>query len=239
MKKIVLIDDNGDGSRQRYGGSLVDDGVYQDILINIDKINAESNMDFLQSAACILMHKTLRDYYDGQFHEDSQKVKNIIRFKYPEIGSNIPLVLFSDGDDLYDIGDYNPKSPNIIHSLSKKAFYNRLDDFVNYYRNTEKIELRILAYGKDFSTILAERLSTSLFTRLVGFDENDILPAVKIHCDEMRQFVELSQPGIGKSYNEILTRIQLFPTTVCEFKNQINNILENFQDYGKNYYCWK
>ena len=55
----------------------------------------------------------------------------------------------------------------------------------------------------------------------------------------MRQIVEIAQPKIGKGYEYIINGLQLSPITVGEFKNRINIIIDNYQDYGKNYYTWK
>ena len=239
MKKIVLIDDNSDGSRHKYGADFVDEGLYKDFLVNIDKINEDSNFEFLDTSVCVLMHKTLRDYIDGEFREDSQKVKEIITKKYPLIGKSIPLVLFSDGDTS-DIGDYDQeKNPYEIYSLNKGIFYSRLNDFIQKYIQTKNIDLRILAYGINFETYLVERYASIVFSKLVNIDENLPLSPNLIHCEEMQQLVNISQPKIGKNYNEILVGIQFNNMSVREFKKRINNILDNFQDYGKNNYYWE
>ena len=132
MNKIYLIDDNVDGNRQKYGGGFVDDGMCQDVLTAIDKLSPSDDLSFVNNASCVLLHKSLEDYVDGQFHDDSHKVVSILR-QIPELGKDIPLVWFSDGDTL-DIGDYRG---NTIYSLSKRVFYGRLEPFVIHYQKTD------------------------------------------------------------------------------------------------------
>lgn len=238
MKKIYLIDDNLDGNRNKYGSTFVDDGKYADILCAIDKISLADDLEFLNTAACVLLHKTLNDYFDGKFHEDSQKVATFIG-QMPNIGNRIPLVIFSDGFTS-DIGDYDiDRNPNEIYSLSKRALYSRLESFVIHYRDTIEIDLRILAFGEDFATELIEKAAVDVFSRLQDFADTETLDATKIACPKFRQIIDMSQPAIGKNYIEIINDLQLNPISIFEFKNRLNNILENFQDYGKNYSVWK
>ena len=234
MKKIYLIDDNVDGNRQKYGGGFVDGGVYSNVMVSIDKLSPADDITFLEDASCILLHKSLEDFFEGKFHDDSHKVTALIR-NLSGVGDSIPLVLFSDGDT-NDLGDYRGQT---IFSLSKRAFYGRLESFVLHFQKTNEVELRILAYGQNYTAYLANRAATSLFVRLQDIQDDDKLPAPKVHCDEMEQIVSLSQPSIGKSYKEIIIDLTMKPMTVKDFKNRINIILENIQDYGKNYYTWK
>ena len=237
MGKIYLIDDNIDGNRSKYGGAFVDEGKYNDVLCAINKLSENDDLSFVvNDSVCVLMHKTFNDFYNGSYHDDSQKVAAKIN-DMPEMGISIPFVTFSDGDSS-NIGTYEDNTPNRVYNLNKRAFYNRLDSFISYYITTSKIDLRILAYGKDFKKVLVEKAATVLFSRIQEFKEDEMVPTI-VHCHEMRQIVDLSQPKIGKSYEDIINELQLNPITIREFKNRINNILDNFQDYGQNYYIWK
>ena len=240
MKKIVLIDDNIDGNQLKYGGAFVEEGRYADVLCYVSRLSATDDLSFVNNAACVLMHKTFDDFFDGQFHDDSHKVATLI-LQMPNMGSTVPFVLFSDGDTA-DMGDYSPESPNMIYSLSKRAFYGRLETFVTHYKESGLIDLRLLAYGRNFETVMIEQAAKSLFSSLQEYENDDVLPLGRIHPDQQRQMgliVDMSQPKIGKSYEEIINDLQLNPITVGDFKARINRIIENFQDYGKNYYTWK
>lgn len=234
IKKIFLIDDNVDGNRQKYGGGFVDDGLYKNSLVVIDKLSPDNDISFIENASCILLHKSLEDFFDGSFHDDSHKVAMQIR-KQPQVGNSLPLVLFSDGDT-NDLGDLRGQT---IFSLSKRAFYGRLESFVQHFQNEHEVELKLLAYGQNYIAYLANRIATALFVRLQDLQDFEKLPAPRIHCDEMRQLVSWSQPLIGKTYIEIIRDLTLNPISVREFKNRINNIIESIQDYGKNIYTWK
>lgn len=234
MKKIFLIDDNEDGNRLKYGAGYVDEGVYQDVLKSIDKLSPKDSLDFINDSACILLHKSFNDFFNGVYHDGSQKVKTSI-MNHPLVGRTIPVVLFSDGDT-NDLGDYRE---NAILSLSKRAFYRRLEDFVLHYQDTHEIDLKILAYGPNYISYLVNRYATLLFSKIQDLQNNEKLPATKVHCEEMAQIVALSQPSIGKIYKDIILDLVTNPITVQEFKNRINNILESIQDYGKNITTWK
>lgn len=234
MKKIYLIDDNVDGNRQKYGSGFVDDGLYQDVMVVIDKLSPNNDISFLENASCILLHKSLEDFYNGKFHDDSHKVAMLIR-NLPQVGNSIPLALFSDGDT-NDLGDLRGQT---IFSLSKRAFYGRLESFVLHFQKEHEVELRLLAYGQNYIGHLANRAATTLFVHLQDLQNCDNLPASRVHCEEMAQLVSLSQPSLGKTYKEIILDLTMNPITVGEFKNRVNNILESIQDYGKNIFTWK
>ena len=237
MKKIFLIDDNIDGNQQKYGGSFVEEGKYADVMRYISRLSPTDDLGFVNDAACILMHKTLDDFYDGVFHDDSHKVAELIG-QTEGMGDSIPFVLFSDGDTA-DMGVYRQENPNMIYSLSKRAFYSRLENFVVHYKEKGEIELRILAFGRDYEKVMLEKAASAVFARIQDTENDELVPVTKIHCQEMRQIVEMAQPKIGKSYEDIINGLQLSPITVGVFKNRINIIIDNYQDYGKNYYTWK
>ena len=237
MKRIYLIDDNIDGNQQKYGSSFVEEGKYADVMNYISRLSATDDLGFVNDAACILMHKTLDDFYDGVFHDDSHKVAGLIR-QSDGVGDTIPLVLFSDGDTA-DMGEYRQENPNMIYSLSKRAFYSRLENFIMHYKTKGQIELKILAYGRDYEKVIIEKAATAVFASLQNIGNDELVPVAKIHGQDMRQIVEMAQPKIGKSYEDIINGLQLSPITIGEFKNRINIIIDNYQDYGKNYYTWK
>lgn len=237
MKKIFLVDDNLDGNRSKYGGAFVDEGKYVDLLCSITRISVADDLSFISDAACVLLHETLNDYYDGKFHDDSQKVAAKIG-QFPGLGDTIPFVKFSD-NYTSDLCDFDSNTPNQLYCLSKRVFYHRLESFVVHYRDAGEIDLRILAYGEEFVKIMVEKAATTVLGLLHDIDDKAILDATTIVCPEMKQIVELSQPALGKNYIEIINDIQMNEISVGVFKNRINNILDNFQDYGKNYYSWK
>ena len=99
MKKIYLIDDNTDGTRNKYGGSFVDDGCYGDILQVIRIISTNTGVELINEAACVLIHRSCKDF---------ARINDML-----EMGTTIPYVIFSDGDSS-DMGDYRPESPMVV-----------------------------------------------------------------------------------------------------------------------------
>lgn len=240
MKKLYLIDDNLDGNRLKYGGGFVDDGKYPDVLCTISKLSKDSNLDFIKEAECVMMHETLCDYYDGEYHDESHAAANRIKL-FPEIyNEQIPFVVYSDGiktGNTFGKELYNGRITKV--SLNKRTFYSRLEPFVANYVNNKTIDLRILVYGKHFETILIDKAATAMFSKLQEFKDTDYLDAGVLNCDEMRQIVEFSQPVLGKNFTTIIADLLKNPITVGEYKNKINNILDSFNDYGKNTYTWQ
>ena len=235
MKKIYLIDDNVDGNRRKYGAGFVDEGAYHDVIVAIEKLSPKDDLSFLKNASCILLHKSFEDFIDGKFHDDSHIVAKLI-IQMPWVGNNIPLVLFSDGDT-NDLGVFKDQT---IYSLKKRAFYSRLESFILHYKEANEIDLKILAYdGDNYIKYLANRFVTSLFVSLQDLSNDELLLAQKVHNEYFEQLVSLSQPSLGKTYREIIVDLTLNPITVGDFRYRINRILENIQDYGKNYFTWK
>ena len=97
-----------------------------------------------------------------------------------------------------------------------------------------------MAYdGDNYIKYLANRFVTSLFVSLQDLSNDELLLAQKVHNEYFEQLVSLSQPSLGKTYREIIVDLTLNPITVGDFRYRINRILENIQDYGKNYFTWK
>lgn len=237
MERIYLIDDNLDGNREKYGATFVEEGKYSDVFLSIEKISVADDLEFVNHAACILIHGTLSDYFDGYYHEDSQKVVQKIR-GVNGIGESIPFVVFSDGFTS-ERGEYSMSAPHVIYRLNKRAFYSRLEPFVVNYQRTGTIELSILAYGENYVKDIVEDSVNAVFLRLQDYNNDDTLNVTKIACSAMQQIIEMSQPKIGFSYIDLINHLQDTPVTVGAFKNKLNNILDSFHDYGKNYYIWK
>ena len=166
---IYLIDDNHNNQRQnQYKIDFVENETFQGILTSVERIEKReraddiSHLEFLKDAKCILLHVSTADWDENEgFLEESttnvEKIKTIIS----DYGCYVPLVLFSN--KMNETADYNPqKEPDFIREIKKNIFYKNLYDFVENYKNTGKIELRILAWGKNFKAIEVSRLADEL-----------------------------------------------------------------------------
>jgi hypothetical protein len=203
-------------------------------------MNGKSDLTMLSDAACIMMHATLEDYIDGKFDEHSHAAqKNIEQYaQYHEI----PYVCFSG--EHAQIGTFDGCAINLL-SVKKSAFYARLKDFIEKYRTESVIELKILAYGKDYSrNVISEQLIKPLFHRLRVKNPSDrvelldIEPADYTERDYLKEIVELAQPALGIGYEDLKKSI-IEGMTIAEFTKRINNIKKSIIRYGRNTYTWE
>ena len=238
MNKIYLIEDNLDGNRAKYGAGKIDEGYYNDILEIKDKLSKDSDLSFLEDAACVLLHRSYEDFIDGSYHDDSHFVANYIQKMIPALGTTVPFVIFSDGDQS-EHGEMREDHPNMIYSLGKKAFYDRLVDFLDNYKKVQVIDLKILAYGANYQTKIVEDGITEVLNLLRDLAPDETVPPLKVNTKALKSVVEKSLPAIGVTYDELIIGLKFNPLKVSEFKNRLNTILNDFIEYGKNYFTWK
>jgi hypothetical protein len=241
---IYLIDDNKNNQRERLGKSFVDEDFFKGYLTSIEKLEKQARADdvshlaFLKGAKCILLHATTEDYDKEKesFLEGSRINAINIKELISQEGDLIPLVVFSNGmDELV----YSPdKTPNYISAINKNIFYERLWDFVEHYKNSGEIELRILAWGKNFRAKEVSKLATDLLDFLAFTNGNEILKIAYSSEDQLifKAFFEQSFPN---NWQDILNDLENNPITISEFRNKINVITESFLKYGKNICTWK
>jgi hypothetical protein len=242
---IYLIDDNQNNQREHLGISFVEEGVFKDCLVSIEKLekrasaNDMSHLEFLKDARCILLHASTEDYdsekdtFLSGSHTNVRKVKEDIA----DFGDKIPLVLFSNGTTETV---YSPdKNPNFISGMNKNTFYTNLRDFVEYYKNTGGIEFRILVWGKNFRTKEVSGLASILLETIAFQNETDIFEIAQLSDKQhvFKSFMEMSLPAAN--FADVLNDLEKNPISICEFRNKINLIIESFLEHGKNIYPWK
>lgn len=238
MRPILLIDDNLNMQRQLYGASFVDDEIYEHTLHHIERVNKDFEVSILDAYGCVMIHDSLKDYIDGSFNENSQIAKDII-IEYLE-ERHIPYVLFSDGHQ--STGAYD--SSNNLVSLKKSDFYSRLRSFLNCYMNESVLQFHILAYGVNYRRTLITKYAKVLFQKFDTKNSDDIIALSDVmpsNGDEehyLEEIINLSQPAIGRDYDDILDYIEDNEVCVRDFKLKINKILISISKYGKNTYTW-
>lgn len=241
---IYLIDDNAGNQREIYGAGFIDEGVFADYITHIERLGKDFDPSLvLKDTDVILMHDTLQDFIDGKFVEGSQsaktKIEDFVKAK------NIPLVNFSDGHD--GPGEFD--TDGNINNLKKSLFYSRLYDFLEDLRSSGIPQIKILAYGKNYRKILLEREIKNLYVKLSGktTDETlslgDIIPTSRDESvkepNYLKHIVEMSQPALGMTYENILDYIEDEEITVGDFKHKLDSIFKSVSKYGKNTYTWK
>lgn len=222
---------------------LFDDSTYRgidpldftDCLCVIDRISTEqlARMEpALQSASCIMIHKSYRDA-GGQ----SANVLDRICDEITDYGDRIPLVLFSDGDVAN-----RPvvEGPSFISSLKKSEFYLRLPAFLENYRSTDLISMDLLASGDSPSVQTAISLGRSILTspalRFLSDDSNvdlSVLPNT-----EIIRFLNFASPAIGIT-PEDLERFASSGLKAGRLKQNIRKIITSFSEYGQNLHHWE
>lgn len=235
MKKIYLIDDNSKNQRELYGASFVDDDKYKDVLFHIEKINAQSDLSFIDNALCVMMHESLEDFIDGEFRKDSHKAKECLEEII--LDRSIPYVLFSDGHAM--TAEWREETPDIVYSIKKSEFYKHLEHFIINYIDSGNIDMRIIAYGKDIIKHLISKWYQSIIVSIANKGDHDMLEIGMFNNKDLRMIVENSLPEIGLSFNDLMSKIEDGDVTIGQFRYNLNNIISNFKKYGKNISSWK
>ena len=220
MKKIILIDDNQSNLRERYSASFIDNGEYDDLLVHKEKLNDNSDFTFLKDAACILLHDSLDDFVEGQFISGGRKarktIKNIME------GSDIPYVIFSDGHSI--IGDWNPSERNVVRSIKKSEFYRNLKGFLDTYRESSRIDLRLIAYGSDYEKRELVVLLQKVFDELKNVNDKEILTFSFVDTDLLERFFKKVKHVSSLTYEKLCDSINAGKLTVSKFKAYINSL---------------
>ena len=220
MKKIILIDDNQSNLRERYSASFIDNGEYDDLLVHKEKLNDNSDFTFLKDAACILLHDSLDDFVEGQFISGGRKarktIKNIME------GSDIPYVIFSDGHSI--IGDWNPFERNVVRSIKKSEFYRNLKGFLDTYRESSHIDLRLIAYGSDYEKRELVVLLQKVFDELKNVNDKEILTFSFVDTDLLERFFNKVKHVSSLTYERLCDSINAGKLTVGKFKAYINSL---------------
>lgn len=242
---IYLIDDNQNNQRlNNYNITFVEDGDFNGYLKSIEKIEVgksfsdTSHLDFLKTADCIILHVTTEDYDNDRGFLSGSKT-NVLKIKelISQEGELIPLVLFSNAMDDAEFDFEN--NFNYISAIKKNLLYERLFDFLEYYKNTGKIELRILAWGKNFLSKEITKLSLEILNSIESKEKSEELKLSDLSkiINSFKSFIELSLPK--NDINEILDEIEDNPIKIQDFRKKINQIKESFDKYGKNIYTWE
>ena len=235
MKKVVLIDDNSKNQRGVYDASFVDDEEYSDCLFHVEKVNSKSDLSFLNDASCVMIHDSLDDYDGGEFKSDSHKAKEKIEEDVQSM--DLPYVLFSDGHSM--TADWREGIPNVVFSIKKSEFYRHLKPFLDHYRETGEVDLRLIAYGKDFLKQLMSQWCQTIISKLANIPDDEVINTSMIDNRSLRLIIENAQPKIGVSFDDVMCDIEDGHITAGCLRNNINNILSSVKKYGKNISSWK
>ena len=226
MNKIILIDDNQSNLREIYGASFVDLEEYEDCLFHVEQLNENSDFSFLDDAACVLLHDSLEDYVDGKYVSGSRKAKELI---WNKIKDKIPYVKFSDGHSI--IGDWNPFERNVVRSIKKSEFYRNLKGFLDTYRESSRIDLRLIAYGSDYEKRELVILLQKVFDELKNVNDKEILTFSFVDTDLLERFFKKVKHVSSLTYEKLCDSINAGKLTVSKFKAYINSLASHAIKY--------
>lgn len=241
---IYLIDDNHNDQRLNfYNIHFVEEGIFRRYLTSIERLEKHETTDishlaFLNDAKCILLHITTEDWdkEKGFLKGSTTNVKKIWE-EIADHGDKIPLVLFSNDMSEQPIYAYK-ENPNLIRGIKKNIFYKHLYDFVEHYKNTNEIELRMLAWGKNFQAEEVTYLTNNLLKTVALLHETNIFKINQL-SDKQQDFNTLMEKScIDANYLDILKDLENHPISVGELRKKVNLISESFLKYGKNIYPW-
>ena len=228
MNKIILIDDNKSNQREIYGATFVDNGEFEDCLIHKEELNENSDFSFLDDAACVLLHDSLADYVDGKFVSGSRMAKESITDKIK--ADKIPYVVFSDGHSV--IGDWSQTNPNVVRSIKKSEFYRNLKEFLEAYRESGTIDLRLIAYGNEFEKRELIYLLQQIFDELHNSNDKETLTLSSTNTDLLEHFFGKIKHVLNNiTFEKLCDSINAGKLTVGKFKAYINSLASHAIKY--------
>lgn len=228
MNKIILIDDNKSNQREIYGAIFVDNGEFEDCLIHKEELSENSDFSFLDDAACVLLHDSLADYVDGKFMSGSRMAKECVTDKIK--ANKIPYVVFSDGHSV--IGDWSQTNPNVVRSVKKSEFYRNLKGFLEAYRESGTIDLRLIAYGNEFEKKELIYLLQQIFDELQNSNEKETLTLSLTNPDLLERFFgKIEHVSNNITFERLCDSINSGKLTVGKFKAYINSLASHAIKY--------
>ena len=230
MKKIILIDDNKFNQRELYGASFVDKEEYGDCLFHVEKLNENSDFSFIDDAICVLLHDSLDDYDGGKFNSGSRLARECVLNIVTK--QEIPYVIFSDGHS--PIGDWDESNPYVVRSIKKSELYRNLKNFLEAYRESDKLDLRIIAYGNDFEKREKIYLLQQINENLNKHNDKDILTESMLDEELCKHFFDKTNLTTSYSFDKILESIHTVRLTIGVFRNYLNTLISRSLKYSVN-----
>lgn len=230
MNKIILIDDNRENQRAIYGASYIDDGEFDSCLVHLERLNGDSDLSFLEDAACVMLHDSFEDSVDGVFIKGSRTSHDNVLDKVK--GKSIPYVIFSDGHQI--IGDWKPDNKNVVGNIKKSEFYRNLRIFLNYYNATGEIDLRLIAFGADKEKREIVSILSKLLESLDMYNGKDSVTEEMLADKRYIRFFELVKNIAVSSYDALLKMTAECKLTVANLKSRLNTLASRAIRYTGN-----
>lgn len=227
---IYLIDD----TPESYTRTYINPAEYADVLRQITSLGMselDALKDELIAADAIFIH---RSFCDAGAPGRNDVFETVV-YDIAENGFSVPLVIFSDGDN--DEAVF--KGDSWIRQFRKQKFYENLPSFLESYRSSGKVDLKVVAHGSSYTSANATELCRSILAKVRFDEDNATVLSSKVAGSALMNLVEMSNPGIQCSYSELISIIDSGNLTNAEFRKKINEIAKSFSDYGKNIHSWR
>jgi len=231
MPMMYLIDDSEIKSTD--ADFLMQSEYRSCVCVIRDEQQLAMHRNHLVDADCIMVHKTFCS--SNKAYQDMETYAS-------EDGRAIPFVAFSAGDN--ETAVYNEgQDPLSISGLRKAVFYERLQSFIDYFRTSGTVNLKILAYGNDYQKVLVRTWAVNILRVIVGKTGKmnlEDLSAIA-NCSTSKQQSDFKQlmDAANINYADLLEALEDDPITYSHFRTNINNIVNSFNQYGKNICTWK
>ena len=225
---VYLVDDNQSEQQQKkYNAEFLFDDTFKQELQLIYSVEDDQMKNMgkkLMAADAILLHNTFADYDWGEYQKGSRKVRDFIE----DISEDceIPLVLFSNGFDETKFDDN--EAPMVIRSINKDIFYGYLFEFLNHYKENKVVELKILAFGKDYKIQDTIRFIENMINQLKIEKLTTKISEIKIDLSDFERFYESLGHGHWKDF-----WIESRNDTISTFIIKLNKIKKSLIKYGR------
>lgn len=228
---IYLIDDNQSEQQQkRYNANfLFDDSFKQELelVYKVEQYQLETLGKKLKKADAILLHHTFADVDDwGGYLNGSRKIRDFIEDVAEK--HDIPLVVFSNGFNETAFDD--DENPILIENINKDVFYKYLFEFLQYYKEHRKVELKILVYGKDFKIQDAIQFIEKTIDQLKTENPLSDFSVEKIDFPVFKRFYESLGYGL---FDDFWVDSGFDDKTVLAFITKLKKIKKSLLKYGR------
>lgn len=230
---IYLIDDNQANQQiEKFGIQYISNNDFSEILISVERIEKNGDLTFLKSATCIFIHATTEDFVDGNFLSGSVSNTTRIIKEISDNGDNIPLVIFSE--QMSEVAII-PNS-QYIRAIKKSTFYSNLFDFLSFFKESNELEFKIIAFGKNYKSIEVSEYVRILTENLIFTDQEREIKLKDINLKIFKKLIEMSSIQFP---SDVLTEnLEDYPITIKKFIENLTYINQSFTNHGKNIYGW-
>lgn len=211
---IFLIDDNKYGQMsENYKFDFT--SILQSFPSHIRWLQTISGNDIemiITNASCILIHDSL------DVKEEKERLVAMAR------KGNIPYCIFSNG---FAATIFEGES---IKEIKKDRLYNNLLIFINHFKTTGKLDMKLLSLGQNYeaekASIIQDRLiNGTLLTHKDNFNYEIAFPSGSLEYKDLMELVYLSDPSIDFSVFE--DKYNSRETTAHTMRNLIINMVKN------------